>query len=108
MRYRSLIFATLLIVPLPGCVYRMDVPQGNAVETARLEQIRIGMTRKQVRFLIGEAAIQDPWHPDVDDYIHYLYNGKSGRTEKRHMRLRYKDDRLVSIEGSLTEDAVSN
>ncbi len=86
----------------------MDVPQGNAVETAKLEQIRIGMTRKQVRFLIGEAAIQDPWHADVDDYIHYLYSGKTGKEEKRHMRLRYKNDRLVSIEGSLTQDMDSN
>jgi len=68
-----------MIVTLQGCVYRMDVPQGNAVEPDKLAQIKPGMTRKQVEFLIGQPAIQDPFHANEDYYIYYLYHGKTGR-----------------------------
>lgn len=103
MPFRPLILVATLIVTLQGCVYRMDVPQGNAVEKDRLAQIKPGMTRRQVEYLIGQPAIRDPFHANEDYYIYYLYRGRSGKKEERHMQLRYEDDRLVSIEGRLIE-----
>ena len=83
----------------------MDVPQGNAVDADKLAQIKPGMTRKQVEFLIGQPAIQDPFHAGEDYYIYYLYKGKTRRVEElRRMSLRYEGDRLASIEGSLVDE----
>ncbi len=79
----------------------MDVPQGNAIEADKLARIEPGMTRKQVEFLIGQPAIQDPFHANEDYYIYYLHHGNNGKTERRRMLLRYDGDRLVSIEGRL-------
>ncbi len=101
MPFRLLILVAATIVTLQGCVYRMDVPQGNAVEADKLAQIKPGMTRKQVEFLIGQPAIQDPFHANEDYYIYYLYHGNTGKTERQRMQLRYDGDRLVNIEGSL-------
>lgn len=104
MLFRPLILVAALIVTLPGCVYRMDVPQGNAVDGDKLALIKPGMTRKQIEFLIGQPAIRDPFHANEDYYIYYLYEGKSRQVEQRRMQLRYEDDRLVAIEGSLQPD----
>ncbi len=105
MPFRPMILVAALIVTLQGCVYRMDVPQGNAVDPDKLAQIKPGMTRKQVEFLIGQAAIQDPFHADEDYYIYYLYKGKKRQVEElRRMYLRYDGDRLASIEGSLVDE----
>jgi outer membrane protein assembly factor BamE len=104
MPFRPLILTAALIVTLQGCIYRMDVPQGNAVDPDKLARIKPGMTREQVEFLIGQAAIRDPFHAGEDYYIYYLYRGKQRQAEERRMRLRYEGDRLAAIEGSLTAD----
>ena len=91
----------LLIVTLQACVYRMDIEQGNRVEQSALEQLQIGMTRKQVHLLLGEAAINDLHHPNQAHYVYYRYLGESEQTELKTMVLTYQDDVLTHIEGSL-------
>ncbi len=102
MLFRPLILVAALIVTLPGCVYRMDVPQGKAVDADKLALIKPGMTRKQVEFLIGQPDIRDPFHADEDYYIYYRYHGSTGKRTLRHMRLRYEGSRLSAIDGSLS------
>ena len=89
------------IVTSPACVYRLDIPQGNRIDTDVIAQLKTGMTTRQVEFLLGEPAITDPYHPDVWHYIYFFKSGDSGSIEKRVMTLRFTDDQLSSIEGSL-------
>jgi outer membrane protein assembly factor BamE len=79
----------------------MDIPQGNRVDADKLEQLKIGMTRKQVEFLLGKAAINDPYHADKAYYIYYLYKGEEQQSEEKTMTLTYNDNTLVNIEGTL-------
>ncbi len=90
------------IVSLPACVYRLDIQQGNRIDNEKLAQLEVGMTKRQVEFLLGEPAIRDIYHPDDWHYIYFLKSGKDGSIQKRVMILKFDDEQLTSIEGSLS------
>jgi len=66
-----------------GCVYRLDVQQGNLLDQTDIEAILPGMTRSQVRYLLGTPVASDPFRNDRWDYMYYLKPGKSRRTTQR-------------------------
>ncbi len=98
----SILIATIVSLALTGCVYRMDIPQGNRIDPALVEQLEIGMSRNQVEFLLGTPAIVDLHHPDKWFYVFYLKHGDDGRIEKSIMTLTFSGDLLSTIEGDLT------
>lgn len=101
MRLFHYMFLILAIVASQSCVYRMDIAQGNRIDEDKLEQLKVGMTRKQVEFLLGKAAINDSYHPDKAHYIYYLYKGEEQQSEQRTMTLTYDKDTLIDIAGTL-------
>ena len=101
MPIKLLLLTGLLIITSQACVYRMDIPQGNQVEQKKLDQLKIGMTKSQVEFLLGSAAINDQYHANQAHYLYYFYNGKERTTELKTMILTYKDNTLIDIDGEL-------
>ncbi len=101
MRLIRFFILFIAIVSLSGCVYRMDIDQGNRIDAAKLEKLNPGMTRQQVEFLLGKAAINDPYNVDLAHYIYYVYRGETRQVEQRTMVLTYQDDVLISIDGKL-------
>ena len=101
MRIRLLILVGFLIITLQACIYRMDIPQGNQIDQQKLEQLKTGMTKSQVEFLLGSAAINDQYHANQAHYVYYLFNGKERTSELKKMILTYDADILVNIEGAL-------
>ena len=95
----ALVLVLTLAVTLSGCVYRMDVPQGNRIEPEVIEQLKIGMSRRQVEFLMGAPAVVDLYRPDQWHYIYYLKTGDDGVIEQRRMTLTFTEDLLSAIEG---------
>ncbi len=91
-----------IIVTLSGCVYRMDIPQGNRIDPALVEQLEIGMSRNQVEFLLGTPAVVDLYQPNKWQYVFYLKTGDDGSIVKSVMTLTFTDDLLSAIEGDLT------
>ena len=65
----------LIALPLAGCVYRMDVPQGNYVEQKQVSLLRVGMTREQVRYVLGSPVTVNPFRDDEWDYIYVERHG---------------------------------
>ncbi len=98
---QSALIAGLVIVTLSGCLYRMDIPQGNRIDPALAEQLEIGMSRNQVEFLLGTPAIVDVYHPDQWYYIFYLKTGDDGTITKSVMTLTFTGDLLSAIDGDL-------
>jgi outer membrane protein assembly factor BamE len=98
----SLLMAGCLIVTLPACVYRMDIPQGNRIDAELIEKLEIGMTRNQVRFLLGTPAVLDPYRPDQWHYVYFYKTGNDQVIEQRRMTLFFTGDLLTSIEGALS------
>ena len=98
---RFLLLAGLAIVTLQGCVYRMDIPQGNRIDPALLDRLEMGMTRNQVKFLLGTPAVIDPYRPERWHYVYFLKTGRDQKIEKHNMTLVFSGEELTTIEGSL-------
>ncbi|MCZ0955245.1 MAG: outer membrane protein assembly factor BamE, partial [Rhodospirillaceae bacterium] len=62
----------VLLLAAGGCVYRIDIQQGNLLEEDAIEQVELGMTRSQVQFLLGTPMIADSFHQDRWDYTYYF------------------------------------
>jgi outer membrane protein assembly factor BamE len=98
---RFVLVAGCVIVALSACVYKMDIAQGNRIPPQVLAQLELGMTRNQVRFLLGTPAIEDPYRPDEWYYIYYLKDDNGNHTVLRDMTLSFTDDLLTEIDGTL-------
>lgn len=96
-----LLVACKQVPTLPGISpYKIDIQQGNAITQEMMAKLRVGMTRSQVRFVLGTPLVVDPFRTDRWDYI-YLFE-KAGRlTERRHIAVIFKDDKLDHIEGDV-------
>ena len=77
-----LLAVILLAASINGCVYRVDIQQGNLLEDKEIEAVKIGMTRSQVRFLLGTPAVTDSFHHDRWDYIYYFRQGRKQIIER--------------------------
>ena len=78
--------------------YRIDVRQGNFVDQDMLAQLKPGMSRDQVRFVLGTPLVVDPFRHDRWDYV-YLYKPGRGEPEQRTVSVYFRNevlDRVVS------------
>ncbi len=97
----SLTFVGLLA--LAGCsfpgVYKIDIQQGNVVTQDMIDQLRPGMTRRQVRFIMGNPLLQDTFNTNRWDYLYTLQPG-GGRRQQERMSVFFNDsDQLVNLSG---------
>lgn len=63
--------------------YRVTIQQGNFVSKEMVEQVKLGMTREQVRFLLGTALLTDMFHADRWDYVFRLLKPSGELTTSR-------------------------
>ena len=80
----SLIATVLLLGGLSGCVHRVDIQQGNFLDTEDIDRVAVGMTRLQVRSLLGTPMVADPFVNSRWDYVYYLKRGRWAEPRKRH------------------------
>ncbi|AXA68952.1 outer membrane protein assembly factor BamE [Pseudomonas oryzihabitans] len=83
---------------LPG-VYKIDIQQGNVVTQDMIDQLRPGMTRQQVRFIMGSPLIQDTFHPNRWDYLYSLQAAGGQRKQERVSLVFNGDNQLSSLAG---------
>jgi outer membrane protein assembly factor BamE len=98
-RLAAAIFAGLLfMIAGSGCVYRMDIQQGNFLDAEQVDQIEVGMTRSQVRFLLGTPMVIDSFNADRWDYVYSLRRGHSRKVTKRHLVVWFEGDTVARVE----------
>jgi outer membrane protein assembly factor BamE len=88
----------LLAMLVCGCVYRQDIQQGNYLEGKTVDQLAVGMTRTQVRYLLGTPMVPDLFDKDRWDYLYYFQRGRLRRPDQRHVIVYFKDDKVTSFE----------
>jgi outer membrane protein assembly factor BamE len=81
-----------------GCIYRMPVQQGNFLEDKELDKVQIGMTRTQVRYLLGTPMVADPFETSRWDYVYTLKQGVISKARRRHFIVYFADDKVVKME----------
>lgn len=107
MRLLFLLFLTLLA----GCSswsnpidrikpHKIDIPQGNALNQDMIDKLKPGMTKSQVRFILGTPLIVDPFRLDRWDYVYRLE--KEGKlVERRHVSVIFENDVLKALQGDV-------
>jgi outer membrane protein assembly factor BamE len=99
MRLFSAVLVTLLAtLALDGCVYRMDIQQGNFLEGKTVDRLEVGMTRTQVRYLLGTPMVPDIFDKDRWDYLYYFKRGRLRRPSQRHLSVFFKEDKVARFE----------
>jgi outer membrane protein assembly factor BamE len=95
------ILVLLLSLLLASCsmqLYKIDVQQGNAITPEMVSKLKLGMTRSQVRFILGTPLIADPFHTNRWDYI-YSYRKSDTVTERRTLSVIFEQDLVKRVEG---------
>jgi outer membrane protein assembly factor BamE len=104
LRYLPLVFALLSTAcgtALPTVKpYKLDVQQGNVVTSKMLLQLRPGMTKSQVRFIMGTPLVQDSFHGNRWDYVYQLRE-KGKIVEQRRVILDFENELLKSVRGDV-------
>ena len=81
----------------PG-VYKISIPQGNIITQEMVDQLRPGMTKRQVIFVMGTPLVRDPYHQDRWDCVYNLQPGGGERGQER-LSVLFENDQLVSLSG---------
>ncbi len=97
----------LLLCGLTACVYRVDVQQGNLLDQTDIDAVQIGMTRSQVRFLLGTPLAGTGLRKDRWDYMYYLKPGKSDTALQHWVIIWFKDEVVTKIDQDVPVDKQS-
>ncbi|WP_175971356.1 outer membrane protein assembly factor BamE [Burkholderia sp. BCC0322] len=112
---RSVIIAAAAVAALAGCSsydsvtqriaqsitpYRITVVQGNFVSQEKASQLQVGMSREQVRALLGTPLLADMFHADRWDYLFYFKRGSTAVVQQRDLVVTFAGDRLAGWTGA--------
>ena len=108
-----ILLITLAITCLSACgfvgfpgVYKIDVEQGNIVTQEMADQLKPGMSRRQVRFIMGTPLIEDTFNQDRWDYPYVKRNGLNVLSESL-LTVVFEGDTLVTVRGDYLPPAWS-
>jgi len=89
----------LLAIAAAGCVYRIDVQQGNYVTQDLLDKLKPGMTKAEVKGVLGTPLLTDAFHANRWDY--YFSNKPHRMPEERaQISVIFQDEKMVSVTGA--------
>jgi outer membrane protein assembly factor BamE len=84
---------------LPGLgPHKIDIQQGNVITQEMIDKLQPGMTRNQVRFILGTPLLVDPFRTDRWDYVYSMKKGGE-LVEQRQLKVFFADDKMVRVEG---------
>ncbi len=108
MHYILRLLTLLMGLSLIGCgatlpkvkPYKMDIQQGNVVTSEMLLKLRPGMTKSQVKFIMGTPLLVDSFRTNRWDYFYQLR--KQGKiVSQRRVILDFEDDLLKRVRGDV-------
>jgi outer membrane protein assembly factor BamE len=94
--------ALAIVLSMSACSYlapyKIDIQQGNIVAQESVEKLKAGMTRSDVKNLLGTPLVSDIYHADRWDYVYSLRKGWTVE-DQRKLTLTFDKDVLSKIEG---------
>jgi outer membrane protein assembly factor BamE len=79
--------------------YRITVVQGNFVSQEAAAKMRVGMSRAEVKAVLGTPLLTDMFHADRWDYLFYFKRGSTAVVQQRDFVVHFENDRVASWEG---------
>ena len=83
--------------------YRIDVRQGNLVTQEMVAQLKPGLSREQVRFILGSPLVADMFHVDRWDYVYRFQPGR-GELQQRRLVVFFQDNKLTRVAGDVVAE----
>jgi outer membrane protein assembly factor BamE len=106
-RASNVVLALLCASLLAGCglpralgiaPYKIEIQQGNFVSQEMVSQLKSGMSKEQVRQIMGTPLLVDIFHAERWDYF-YSRQTTEGKREKRKVVIFFEDGKLARIDG---------
>ena len=97
MNYTRKIIIALISLTMSACVFQPSVQQGNFIEQDKVEQFEIGMTKNQIRFLLGTPMIDDPFNENRWDYVYFLKIGRNQAAAKIWVSIIFEENKVSLI-----------
>lgn len=97
---RKLLIVLFVAALLGGCgiIYKVDVYQGSLLEKKNVDQLKPGLTKRQVYALLGTPSVSDPFHQERWDYVATVRK-RGGDTDIKNLVLTFDGDVLATVEG---------
>ncbi len=99
----AVVLAGCSYVRFPG-VYRIAVQQGNIIDQKKVDQLKTGMSKRQVQYVMGTPLVSDVFHQDRWDYIYQLRRGGDVLRDRR-FTVYFENDQLVHYDGDYEPNA---
>ena len=90
--------AILLGALASGCVYQQSIQQGNFLEKRSVYQLQVGMTRSQVRYLLGTPMVPYVFDSDRWDYLYYLKKSRYTKLRQELLTVYFENDKVAKID----------
>ncbi|NNM62142.1 MAG: outer membrane protein assembly factor BamE [Steroidobacteraceae bacterium] len=92
-----LLLTVCLIALTTACVYRINIQQGNYLDQTAVNQVKAGMTKSQVRYLLGTPLVANLFDRSRWDYVYYFKKGHSSHVDERRVTVFFHDNKVVRI-----------
>jgi outer membrane protein assembly factor BamE len=100
----TLVSCSTILNNLPG-VYTLEIQQGNIIDQAMIDQLRPGMNKRQVLYIMGSPMLDDVFHKNRWDYLYSDQPDGEDRVQKQ-ISLFFENDQIVGIQGDFRPSAV--
>ena len=86
---------------IPGVTpYRIDIQQGNFVSQEMVSQLKPGMSKEQVKMVLGTPLLTDIFHAERWDYV-YWRERPGEKREQRKLIVFFEDGKLTRVDGDV-------
>lgn len=110
MNIKTFTIIALSSLVLTACIrpYQPDIQQGNIINNSNLREIRYGMSKQEVLFILGTPMVIDPFNTDRWDYFYSKRNQQKRETDKRLITALFEGDKLIALQGDTDLSNVQN
>jgi outer membrane protein assembly factor BamE len=102
-RISTLVVLAMAIFSLSACIkpYQPDIQQGNILNNSDLREIRYGMSKQEVLFILGTPMVIDPFNESRWDYFFSKRDQRKKETAKRLVTAIFDGDTLIELRGDV-------
>lgn len=98
------LLVSLCVLSLASCqffpgVHKLNIQQGHIITQEMVDQLKVGMSKRQVRFVLGSSLLPDPFNDNRWDYHYSLKRGSNGEASKHLFSVYFEGDKLSKMEG---------
>ena len=103
-------FSIITVFFISACAssfYQVPVAQGNIISASMLEKLEQGLTKAQVRYIMGTPSIKDPFNLNRWDYIGFEIIGENKRSNVHHTLI-FEKNKLVTWKRKIASEVNEN